>query len=110
MHAEVGRRARAGLCIVALVLMATALAGCGEMKKGFDKGFNDSFNKKTHDSCVTSAVGGGAPADIAERYCTCVVNQLAPLTPSQKMGLNQSSPELQNAMTSCKTQATQQPT
>src|SRR5581483_11884029 len=81
--------------------LAAASAGCDQFKKGFDQGFNESFSKKAHDSCVSSSTAHGATPVIAERFCTCVVTQLAPLSPQQKMGLNPTSPELKRAQDSC---------
>jgi hypothetical protein len=84
--------------------LIAVVGGCDQFKKGFDQGFNQSFGKKAHDSCVTSSTSHGAPAAVAEQYCTCVVGQLAPLSTQQKMGLNPSSPELKRAQETCTAQ------
>src|SRR5579871_1578699 len=47
--------------------------------------FNASFDKATHDSCVGSAQNSGASADAAEKYCSCVVAKLEPLSVQEKM-------------------------
>lgn len=102
-----GLRATAGLgAITILLILAPALSGCDQFQKGFDQGFNKSWSKKQHDSCVSSS--SGAPADVIERYCACLVTQLMPLKTSQKMGLTQSSPEVQSAMATCKAQVQEQ--
>ena len=59
-------------CEATSAALASGLAGCD----AYNKSFNASFDKSTHDSCVTSAQTHGAAADVAEKYCTCVVAQL----------------------------------
>jgi hypothetical protein len=72
-------------------LAALSLAACGQGggngTSSFDAQFNASFDKSTHDSCVTSATGKGAPADMAERYCSCLVKEADKLTTQEKMSL-----------------------
>lgn len=104
MRLHVGKRATA---IVAALFLSQALSGCDQFKKGFDDGFNKSWAKQNHDSCVKAAQSRG-PADMVERYCTCVVNQLMPLSTSQKMALKETSPELAQAAATCNAQAQQQ--
>ena len=87
----------------AIALLAPALSGCGD----FEKGFNQSWSKKTHDDCVKEA-GTRASADVAERYCSCVVTQLMPLPVSKKMGLKVDSPEAKQAIETCNAQLQQQ--
>jgi len=100
--ALVSGAARASLlCATAAALIG--LAGCGQ--PAFDNGFNASFDKNTHDSCVPSAEQHGLAAAAAETYCSCVVAQLDKLTVQQKMALNTSSPELQQAAATCNAQA-----
>jgi hypothetical protein len=64
--------------------------------------FNASFDKSTHDACVTSAETHGAPADVAGRYCTCVVTQLQPLSVEAKLALPQHREALVAAANTCK--------
>jgi len=112
MHNRIGISAprRLGLAVLA----ATALAGCGQIggnsaNSTFSQGFNTSFDKSTHDSCVTSATGGGASAAMAENYCSCFVAQFDKLTVQQKLALNVNSPEVTQAATACKAQLTAAP-
>jgi hypothetical protein len=89
-----------------IVAAAAALAGCGpgasnDMKATFDKSFNASFDKSTHDSCVSTAVGKGGAPDVVEKYCTCVVAQLDKLTVDEKMKLNQTPDKLTAAAQAC---------
>jgi hypothetical protein len=90
--------ARVGLAALALA----CLAACGPQ---FDKSFNTAWATKMHDSCVKGATGAGAAADIAERYCACIVTQLSPLPVAKKMQLGPTTPEAQAAETYCKAQA-----
>jgi len=69
---------------VAAVLAALSLAGCGGSS---DAQFNASFDKSTHDSCVTSASTHGLAAPQAETYCTCIVKELDKLSTQDKMTL-----------------------
>ena len=80
--------AKLGAWIVGLGL-AAALAGCGvpDANSAAGKQFNASFDKSTHDSCVSAATSNGAAADKAEAYCTCVVAQADQLSNSDKMTL-----------------------
>ena len=87
--------------LLAAGALALMLVGCDQASKGFEKGFNEQFAKSTHDSCVKSAVEHGAPADRAEPYCTCFVQQFDKLTAQEKMKLNPSSPELAAAAKVC---------
>jgi hypothetical protein len=66
--------------------------------------FNAAFDKATHDSCVTSAQSNGAPAAAAETYCSCVVSKLEPLSPQDKMALQQHQDALVAAAQACKPQ------
>jgi len=84
---------------VAAVLACLSLSGCGP---AFDKSFNASFDKKTHDSCITTATQRGAAADVAEAYCTCVVTQLDKLSVADKMSLEAHQEKLQPAIDACK--------
>ena len=93
---------------------AAALAGCGQIggndaNSTFNQSFNASFDKSTHDTCVSSATGNGAPAATAQTYCSCVVTQLDKLTVQQKMALNANSPELTQAAATCKAELTSTP-
>ncbi len=66
--------------------------------------FNASFARDTHDSCVNAAQGHGASAAAAEKYCTCVVNQLTPLSVEAKMALPQHQDTVAAASQACKAQ------
>jgi hypothetical protein len=87
---------------LAAAAAAIGLAGCDAMKKGFDKGFNQAFDKKMHDSCVQSAIAHQAAADAAEKYCSCVVQQLSGLSVQEKQSLKADSPKAQQAVAACK--------
>ena len=89
---------------VMLLVAAINLAGCGRSAQA-DAAFNQAFNKSTHDSCVTSAISHSAPADTAERYCSCMVDQLKGLSVQEKQSLNPASDKVQQAVTHCKASA-----
>jgi hypothetical protein len=72
-----------GLAITATLAMLS-LGACGGQS---DAQFNASFDKSTHDSCVSSAGSHGLPAAQAETYCTCVVKELDKLSVADKMQL-----------------------
>jgi hypothetical protein len=62
--------------ILAAVLL---LAACGDAKKQFDEGFKSSFEKSFAESCTTSAMNGGVPAEkrgVVESFCGCVGKKL----------------------------------
>ena len=83
---------------VAVAIVALALAGCDQ--KAFEKQFNASFDKSTHDGCVKSATGRGAP-EAVEAYCTCVVGQLDKYSVQERMKLSQEPDKLQAAAAAC---------
>jgi len=95
---------------IAAGLAALSLTACGpsggnatnSFSGSFDASFNASFDKSTHDSCVTSASQHGAAADVAEKYCTCVVTELDKLSVSDKMALAAHQEKLQAAAQACK--------
>jgi hypothetical protein len=89
---------------VLLAIAAISLAGCGRSPQA-DAAFNQAFDKSTHDSCVTSAISHQAPADAAERYCTCLVDQFKGLSVQEKQSLNPASAKVQEAVTHCKASA-----
>jgi hypothetical protein len=97
---------------IAAALAALSLTACGpsggngtnSVSSSFDASFNASFDKTTHDSCVTSASEHGAAADVAEKYCTCVVTELDKLSVQDKMGLAAHQEKLQAAAAACKPQ------
>jgi hypothetical protein len=117
-----GVSAAGRLCLSTLAAAALAAAGCGApssdktngaaggqdlsqaMHASFDKSFNEAFAKSTHDSCVSSSTTHGATADQAERYCTCVVGQLAPLTVQEKQQLSPSSDKFAQIRDLCRAQ------
>ena len=71
---------------------------------GYTESFNKTFDKSTHDSCVPAAVTHGASADAAERYCSCVIAQLEPLSPAEKLQLNSQPDKLHAAAAACQAQ------
>jgi hypothetical protein len=82
-------------------LAGLSLAACGGQS---DTQFNTQFDKSTHDSCVSTATGNGHPADVAEKYCTCVVGQLDKLSVADKMALPMHQEKLQAAAQACQPQ------
>ena len=102
----------------AAVAMATAL--CGSVSAQPDGGptqddvahwnadqraqYNAAFDKSTHDSCLAAAKNHGAAADVAERYCSCVVDRLRPLSVENKVALSQHPDALSEASNACKPQ------
>jgi hypothetical protein len=86
------------LVLPALMALSTNLTGCD----AYNKGFNQAFDKSLHDSCVKSAVANSAPADAAERYCSCMVGQLQGLSAAEKQSLNPSSDKVRAAADHCK--------
>jgi hypothetical protein len=84
--------------LIAVAIVALALAGCDQ--KAFEKSFNASFEKSTHDGCIRTATGRG-PADQVEAYCTCVVTQLDKYTVQEKMKLQQEPDKLRAAAAAC---------
>ncbi|HEY2707723.1 MAG TPA: hypothetical protein VGI95_06690 [Caulobacteraceae bacterium] len=69
-----------------------------------DAALNATFAKSTHDSCVPSATAHGVTPEQAEKYCTCVVAQLAPLPLAEKMQLATNQTKLQAAAATCNAQ------
>ena len=53
---------------------------------------------------MTSAQSHGAQADAAERYCSCVVGKLSPLSVEDKMALKSHQDTLVAASNACKAQ------
>ena len=111
---------RLGLLVLAIAL-AVGVAGCGRgsgaqsassnspsftqgFKSGFDKSFNQAFARTSHDSCVSAAVSRGGAPDKVERYCTCVVAQIMPLSVEEKQHLTASSDKLTQASAACRDQ------
>jgi hypothetical protein len=97
----------------AAALAALSLAACGSgggnaaansAGSAFDASFTASFDKSTHDSCVSSASQHGATADVAEKYCTCVVTELDKLSVQDRMALPAHQEKLQAAAQTCKPQ------
>lgn len=105
--------------IAAVALYALALAGCkapapraaegaktddsaAQLAAAFDKSFNESYAKRALDSCMKSATDSGAAAELAERYCTCFVDRLKPLSVQEKMNLKPESEAVQQAQAACK--------
>jgi hypothetical protein len=62
---------------IAIVLL---LAACGDARKDFDAGFRTAFEKNFVESCTTSAMSSGAPADMkpqVTKLCACIATTLA---------------------------------
>jgi hypothetical protein len=93
MHRSIAK----SLGLAAAAAVTLSLAACGGSGGGntaansagssFDASFNASFDKSTHDSCVTSATQHGAAADVAEKYCSCLVVEADKLSTQDKMSL-----------------------
>jgi len=83
-----------------VISAALSLAACGGQS---DAQFNASFDKSTHDSCVTTA-SQHLPAADAETYCTCVVKQLDQYSVADKMALPMHQEKLQAAANVCNAQ------
>jgi len=82
--------------------LVLALAAAGVLSLGgCAKPDPAAFDKSIHDSCLPAAVSHGAAPDVAERYCTCAVNELDKLPVSKRQSLGPSSPEVTNAMETC---------
>jgi hypothetical protein len=113
LHTRTTASKRVGFGLTIIAALA-CLAACGGPSGGnsanstasagssFDASFNTAFDKSTHDSCVTSAQTHGAAADVAEKYCTCVVAQLDKLSMQEKMALPQHEETLTAAANACK--------
>ena len=96
--------------------MTLSLAACGGSGGGntaansagssFDASFNASFDKSTHDSCVTSATQHGAAADVAEKYCSCLVVEADKLSTQDKMSLPMHQEKMEAMAETCKAQLT----
>ena len=107
---------RASLCLAAAVIALAAYAPSSAQPAAPSSddpshwdaaqkaSFNDTFAKSTHDSCLRSAQSHGAPADAAERYCSCIVSRLAPLSVEDKMALPQHQDTVAAASNACKAQ------
>jgi hypothetical protein len=112
---------RLGLSLLMAAALA-GLAGCGPsgspsssasgaksfldgFHQGFDKSFNDAFAKSVHDSCVSAATAHNATADQAERYCGCIVTQLAPLSVDEKRHFDPNSAKGSQIREYCRTQS-----
>ncbi|WP_260582176.1 hypothetical protein [Sphingopyxis sp. PET50] len=91
---------RRAVSLAALLAATAGLAGCDEAQKGFEEGFEKQFVESFVPSCVSSATGSGAPAEIANKVCSCAADELARKhSPSELMKL---SPEdAAPAMESC---------
>jgi hypothetical protein len=106
------KMSRWNLCLAAAALAITAYGSSSAQPAASDDpshwdaaqraSFNATFAKATHDSCLRAAQDHGAPADAAERYCTCIVNQLAPLSVEAKMALPQHQDTVTAASNACK--------
>jgi hypothetical protein len=93
--------------IIAAVLV---LAACGDAKKQFDEGFKSSFEKSFGESCTTSAMNGGVPAEkrpLVVAFCDCVGKKLVErhsVTELASMGAGANKEFVQAAAADCKPQ------
>jgi hypothetical protein len=62
--------------MIAVLGAAGLLAGCGQAKKSFDEGFDTKFHESFVASCVKSAVGSGAPQEVADKVCKCASDKI----------------------------------
>jgi hypothetical protein len=86
---------------ISLIALGALVAGCGDTKKAFDESFDKSFHEKLISSCTSSAVGSGAPQEIATRLCTCASDKVKErYTVSEKMNLKQD--QLQPIVAECR--------
>jgi hypothetical protein len=83
-----------------------AVAACGPMTEGFDKGFNESWAKSTKEGCLKTA-SQSAGAALAEQYCSCMVTELSSLSTKEKMEMQPTSPAVTTALNKCSAQLQQ---
>ena len=89
--------------MIAAVLL---LAACGDAEKSFKTSFEKSFGE----SCTTSAMSGGVPAEkkpIVVAFCDCVGKKLVErhsVTELASMGAGANKDLVQNAAQDCKPQ------
>ncbi len=81
---------------------ADAMSGLGAMSAGDTQAMSQKWAQATYQSCVPSAVRSGATQQVAQQYCTCVINQLDQLPVAQKLRLTPQSPELMQAANMCR--------
>ena len=96
---------RLALATVAALAAAASLTACGPPDYN---ALGTVFDKSMHDGCVSTASKNN-PAPLAEAYCSCVVTQLDQVPPQQRVGLNASSPQVTNAMSTCNAQVQASP-
>ena len=102
VHSTAGRFA---LAIAAALAAAASLTACGPPDYN---ALGTVFDKSMHDGCVSTASKNN-PAALAEAYCSCVVTQLDQVPPQTRIGLNASSPQVTNAMSTCNEQVQASP-
>ncbi|HVN01127.1 MAG TPA: hypothetical protein VMT68_13030 [Caulobacteraceae bacterium] len=92
--------------IAAGIGFAAALSACGAPADNSAAGqqFVASFDKSLHDSCVSSFTSKGGPADKAESYCGCVVQQANLLPNADKMSLPMHPDKMQQMAQTCTNQ------
>jgi hypothetical protein len=72
--------------LLALTSLAPLLAGCGQAS---EEAFNKQYNASFMASCVSSAEGGGAPAQLAQSACSCALDGInAKFSRSEKVSLS----------------------
>jgi hypothetical protein len=86
--------------MAAAAVLLCGLAACGEMQEGFDKGFNESWAKSMKEGCMKSA-SASAGAVLAEQYCSCMIEELAPLSTKEKMEMKPDSPAVEAVANKC---------
>jgi hypothetical protein len=62
--------------MIILLGAAGLLAGCGGAKESFDESFNAKFHESFVASCAKSAVGSGAPQEVADKVCACASDKI----------------------------------
>lgn len=94
--------------VLVLVGALGASSGCDSMKKGYEKGFKESFVKEFETSCVKGATAQGAAAEPVKALCSCTGKYLIDhhsSTELTKLSAQAQSPEFQQAIkeatTSC---------
>lgn len=90
---------------------ASGLGACGQaevaespgkaLSASLEQRFDKEFLASVKPSCLTSARGAGASAELAEAYCTCFVDKLAAWTVQEKMAVDPSSEKFRETVIAC---------
>jgi hypothetical protein len=87
------------------ISMAALAGGCGQAN---EDAFNREFDSNFRSSCVSSAVGSGAPQAVAEQVCDCTlagINEKFGMTDKMTMSPEQARPIMDECMTKAATAA-----